>query len=247
MWSDNEDEKPQKKTMDLDDPVDNQGFQINTKFAQRYEHNQKRNELDVLKAKHGADPEKWDEESYDSENGSEDSDAQLLTSKAEMKFASLLDRIKKKDKTLLDGEDEYFKESDFEESDGDGKKKGKKDKKKTLKDVIREDTLRRIDKGESAGSSDEGTGDDIFTKKGKRKGETVAEEQARLKAEFKTQADNFDEKKSKKKKKRDSTSEASSPDGEAFNSDDDILVKKAKSHDSSDSDAEANDKIIQPK
>ena len=69
-----------------------------------------------MKAKHGMDPEKWEEESYDSENGSEDSDGDLLTAKAEMKFASLLDRIKRKDKTLLDGEGEYFKESDFEES-----------------------------------------------------------------------------------------------------------------------------------
>ena len=50
-----------------------------------------------------------------------------------------------------------------------------------------------------------------------------------------------------KKKKNDSSSEASSPDGEAFNSDDDILVKKEKIQESSDSDAEGDDKIIQPK
>ena len=129
-----------------------------------------------MKAKHGMDPEKWEEESYDSENGSEDSDGDLLTAKAEMKFASLLDRIKRKDKTLLDGEGEYFKESDFEESGGEEKGKKKKDKKKTLKDVIREDALNRIEKGESAGSSDEGEQVNIFTKKSKKKGETMAEE-----------------------------------------------------------------------
>ena len=199
-----------------------------------------------MKAKHGGDPEKWEEESYDSENGSEDSEGDLLTSKAEMKFASLLDRIKKKDKTLLDGDGEYFKESDFEENESENssgdKKKSKKDKKakkekkdkksskkKTLKDVIREDALKRIENDESAGgSSDESDDRGIFSRAGGRKGETMAEEQERLKNEFKSKA-GVNEK----------SSEASSRGGE-FNSDDDILIKKEKVSDSSDS-SEDND------
>jgi protein KRI1 len=111
-----------------------------------------------LKAKHGDPYRDENYESYDSENGSEDSDGQLLTSKAETKFATLLGRIKNKDKTLFtETEGEYFNDSDFSESDKGQSKKSKKkaDKKVTLKDVIREDVVRRIDGSEEASESGE--------------------------------------------------------------------------------------------
>lgn len=61
-------------------------------------------------------------------------------------------------------EGEYFKDEDFVP-----KKKDKKDQKKTLKDVIREDAMRKIRDDESAhGSSDE---EHIF-KKSRKQGET---------------------------------------------------------------------------
>ena len=84
---------------------------------------------------------------------------------------------------MLETEGDYFKESDFEESDGEQAKAKKKDKKKTLKDVIREDTLRRIDGADSDAESDSADDSEgkakkasIFQKSKKGKGETVAEE-----------------------------------------------------------------------
>jgi hypothetical protein len=74
MLDSSDDEGNRPKKLDLDE-ADQGGFQINEKFAERFEHNQKRKELEGLKAKHGDNPDLWEQESYDSENGSEDSDA----------------------------------------------------------------------------------------------------------------------------------------------------------------------------
>ena len=100
----------------------------------------------------------------ESDNESEDSDAYLVTEQAESKFVELISRIKKNDQTLLKMEGNYFQDEDFVPE-----VKGKKDKKMTLKDVIREDAMRKIKDDESAhGSSDE---EHIF-KKSRRQGET---------------------------------------------------------------------------
>jgi len=55
-----------------------------------------------LQAKYGHNPDEW-EESYDSENGSEDSEAKMMTSKMDEKFNELMKRIQMKDKAFLDG------------------------------------------------------------------------------------------------------------------------------------------------
>lgn len=56
-----------------------------------------------------------DPEDYSSSSESDDSQAKLLTNKAENKFNELLGRIIKKDKNLYESKGEYFNESDFEE------------------------------------------------------------------------------------------------------------------------------------
>lgn len=197
-----------------DEQIEDQGFSINQKFADKYEHNQKRVELERLEAKYGKQKiSDLKQDSYsESDSESEDSDAYLNTEQAESKFVELISRIKKNDKSLLNMEGNYFEDDDFVPS-----KKAKKDKKKTLKDVIREDAVKKIRDNESASDSEE---DKMFKKT--KKGETQAEEEARLKAEFKKQADG---------------SSVASSHG-VDHSDDDILIKKSKAVDDS-SDEEA--------
>lgn len=157
-------------------------LQINKIFASKYDYNQKRKHIENLEQKYGkdaaAEPE-GDDDYDESEDESDDSDAVLLTNKAERKYMELIARIKSNDKTLHEGDADYFKESDFEESEDDnrGTKQGKK---VTYRDVIRRDALLQINKLDDGGSaededsSDGGNTKSIFTKKSGQ--ETIAEE-----------------------------------------------------------------------
>lgn len=92
--------------------------------------------------------------------------------------------IRANDPKLLQVEGEVFRDEDFEASSGDDDNKASK--KVTYKDLIREDVLKKASKGANEDSSDEESGQ-IFKKK-RGKGETVAEEEERLKREFKDKA-----------------------------------------------------------
>ena len=95
--------------------------------------------------------------------------------------------IRDNDPKLKGLKEELFKESDFEDEDEDEEsddKKKKKSKPVTYKDLIREDVLNHKD-GSESDSSD--TKEDLFKRKNPKK-ETIAEEEARLKAEFKKAA-----------------------------------------------------------
>lgn len=63
----------------------NDELKINEKFKDRFEHNEKRKELERLQAKYGNDPVDEDGSEYSS-SSSEDDDARMLTDKAEHKF-----------------------------------------------------------------------------------------------------------------------------------------------------------------
>ena len=142
-----------------------------------------------------------------------------------MKFAELIKKIRTKDKNLLDDKGEYFNDSDFEvSSQEDGKPK---DKKMTYKDVIRHHALKKMDGNDEDSEDSDSARKDIF-KKGKT-GETMAEEEARLKAEFKNKADSFFV------GKKESDSE------------DDLLVKKPKKDDDSDEERPAVNKTPKSK
>ena len=176
---------------------------INEKFAEKYTHNEKRKEKERLEHKYGNDVES------ESSSEDEDSDAELNTAKFDAKFANLLHRIENNDKTLMQTEGEYFQDDDFEDSDENKVKK--RDKKVTLKDQIRNQTLKKMDSNES-----DSEGEHLFKKKG---GETLAEEQARLKADFKKAAFNSSS---------DDDRESQENSNANYDSDDDILHKKAK-------------------
>ena len=101
-----------------DDDGETGGFNINADFARKYDHNARRNEKERLQDKYGKDESKWDQDGEGSESesdyGSEDSDANMLTEKAETKFKDLIHRIQTKDMTLFtETEGEYFKDADF--------------------------------------------------------------------------------------------------------------------------------------
>lgn len=173
---------------------------INETFAKKFEYNKRRQLLEQGRLKYG-DLLEGDEQSSESESSSsDDSDGELVNAKFEKKFFEVITAIRAGDPSVLTktgdnavGEP-LWKDEDFEES-SDGKLMEKKDRKVTLKDQIRTDALKKIKAGQSASESE----DDVFVKKGK--GLTIAEEQRRLKDDFKAVA-------------------------EKDNSDDEILVKK---------------------
>lgn len=112
--------------------------------------------------------------------------------------------IRENDPKLKQVDGELFKDSDFE-----AEAEGEKEKQKpiTYKDQVRSDILKKARKGSSDGSEDDENDEGLFKKK--TKGETLAEEEARLKREFKVLADddNSDGDDFLKKKKESSDSE----------------------------------------
>lgn len=182
---------------------------INENFARKFEYNKRRQLLEQGRLKYG-DLIEGDEQSSESKSSSsDDSDGELVNAKFEKKFFEVITAIRAGDPSVLTktgdntvGES-LWKDEDFEES-SDEKLIQKKDQKVTLKDQIRSDALKKIKAGQSASESE----DDVFVKKGK--GLTIAEEQRRLKDDFKAVAekDNFDDellvKKQSKRKDSDS-------------------------------------------
>jgi protein KRI1 len=180
-----------KQQLFSDNESEEADLKINKEYADRHQYNEKRKELEKIKEKYGTNPENWGSEEDASSSSEEDSDAELMTTKAQSKVLNLLASIQNKDKhaELLKHEGEYFNDSDFEENDEKSKKRHKKEKKITYKDVIRKEALKKIDKGESSGSSsnsDEDSDDQNHKKsKSKKKDklfeksktETFAEEQ----------------------------------------------------------------------
>lgn len=98
--------------------------------------------------------------------------------------------IRANDPKLKQVEGEVFRDEDFEgEGESSGEDIRKSDKKVTYKDLIREDVLKKASKkgGTAAEDSSEEEGQQLFQRK-LGKGETVAEEEERLKREFKDKA-----------------------------------------------------------
>ncbi len=171
--------KKQLLDSDSDEPEKAQ-LQVNEDFANRFEHNKRREHLEKAKNKYGAkelakmmaEQEGVDAGSaFDSssESSSSEDDAALVTNQVQRKFIETIARIRTNDPTLRNQENDLFVDQDFdEEEEADVSKQTKKI---TYKDMLKEDD------GES---EDE----DMFRNKKPGK-ETAADEQARLKREFK--------------------------------------------------------------
>jgi len=164
-----------------------EGFGHNKEFAAKFEHNRRREILDRAKQKYG---DVLDSDASDVSSSSEDdSDAELLNPKIEHKFIEVLTAIRANDPSikLVKEEDRMFRDKDFDRGVKDSKSKSKGH---FLKDQIREETLKKMgqsDIEDSEGSDGEREG--MFTKIGV----PLAEEEAQLKREFKSKANESDE------------------------------------------------------
>lgn len=172
---------------------------MNENFARRFNHNEQRKELERLQAKYG-DGSEDDEDSEE-----EDSDGEMLNPKLDAKCNDLLRRIRTRDPALKQLDRDFFGDEDFEETHAD---KGEaRQKKMTLKDVERHHVMARM-KGDEEADSD----DDMFTKD--KNVETKADEERRLKSDFKKQLaeDSDGDDLLVQKKKEDSSSDEADED-----------------------------------
>ena len=132
-------------------------LKINEGFAARFEHNAKRKLLEKGKAKYGENFERA-EESSESSSSEDDSEAELLNPRVEQKFLEVLTTIKNDPKKLLSLDKPIFDDDDFEEG-GAGPSKKKSEKPLTLKDQIREHTLKKMKASSSGEDEDDDSSD----------------------------------------------------------------------------------------
>jgi protein KRI1 len=125
-----------KGILDKDIP---EALQVNSKFARSFEAKKRREE--IQKAKERAQELHLYSGSEVSSSESEDSSAELLTSKANSKFLKLMTMIKTSDPALKDPDYKAFSDSDFETSSEKSLKQGKEGKQ--VKPVRYKDQLRQ--------------------------------------------------------------------------------------------------------
>jgi protein KRI1 len=128
--SDNEGVKLPKKTANKAE------FKINDEYAKRFEHNNKRADLQRLEEKYGkgGSEEESDESSTDE---SEDDDAELVTADLDEEIFATLNAIKNKDPRVYDEKVKFYKEFDPENIT----REEKKEKAMTLQDYHRQNLL----------------------------------------------------------------------------------------------------------
>jgi len=183
----------------MDGAQKDEGFdtlKINKNFADRFEHNAKRNEKERLQLKYGKNQEDASDSSSSSE---EDSDAELLNPTIEKKFIEVIHAIRTNDPKLTKSDKPLFDDDDFDDDKGKNKNTVSAKSKFTLKDQIRKHTLQKLDNDQSAsdsGESGEDSDDSEPVEKSKRQnpkesklftkiGTTRNEEEAEIKREFK--------------------------------------------------------------
>jgi protein KRI1 len=121
--------KPKKSAMKAE-------FKINDDFAKRFEHNNKRNDLQRLEERYGkGGPDEESDESSTDE--SEDDDADLVTADLDEEIFATLAAIKNKDPRVYDEKVKFYKEFDPENI----AKEEKKEKAMTLQDYHRQNLL----------------------------------------------------------------------------------------------------------
>jgi len=168
-----------------------------------------------------------DASSSESEEDEEDDDGELINANVEKKFLETIAMIRTNDPKLKAVEGELFNDDDFEAS-SDGEVKAAK--KVTYKDLIREDVLNKAKHGDQDSSDD----DQMFTNKPLKGGETLFEEEQRLKREFKEKArieepaEESDEDFLKKKRNEESGAEEDSIPEDIENLKPDKVLKVAK-------------------
>ncbi|KAK4455868.1 KRI1-like family-domain-containing protein [Podospora aff. communis PSN243] len=138
------------------------GLKINQEYARRFEHNKKREELQRLQEKYGANGDEGSESSSDDET--EDDEGILVTEELDAEISAVLQAIKNKDPRIYDKDAVFYKEFNPET---DLPQREKKEKPMFLRDYHRERYL----------AGDVGADDDEDSSKPK----TYVQEQADLK------------------------------------------------------------------
>jgi protein KRI1 len=173
-----------------EDEKGSSGIRINKKFAGKYEERKRREELQ--RGKDLLDEDEDDESS----SSDEDEDAELLTTAIDKDILKTITAIRSKDPSIYDAKKDWFAEKEA----SDGQTKAKKTKKMTVSDVIREQTLDKMNRPE--GEADpEGEGDDSSEEDDSDAEMTYDEEQAQLKRSFMDLAAGEDSRMGKSKKK----------------------------------------------
>ena len=167
-------------------------LKINKSFASEFEKRKRQQEL--INSKHN--PQYFSDD--DSSSGeSEDEDAELLTTKVDLQILKTINALRNKDDSIYQKDTKFFKEVQNASSDSDGDV-AKKRKPKTYKDMVREEILEKMEKGEDAGSDgdDEKVQDILRSRQQNHKMEKLEydEEQKALRADFmKGDSDSNDE------------------------------------------------------
>lgn len=111
------------------------GLKINQEFARRFEHNKKREELQRLQEKYGANGE--DSSGSSSDDETEDDEGLLVTEDLDAEISATLQAIKNKDPRIYDKEAVFYKSFD-PETDAPLGEEEKEDKPLFLRDYHRE-------------------------------------------------------------------------------------------------------------
>eukprot|EP00985_Skeletonema_marinoi_P004644 scaffold2012_cov128-Skeletonema_marinoi.AAC.10 len=118
------------------------GFNINAKFAREYEQRKRREELTKhRKVNFDLDGNENDDGSSSSE--SEDEEGELLTPHLDAQIVKTLKALRRKDDSVYDKNATFYAKGD--DSDDDESSGDKKMKRKTYKDVVREQILEQMD------------------------------------------------------------------------------------------------------
>jgi protein KRI1 len=135
---------------------------INKKFATEYEKRKRQQEL-VNARQEGED---YDDSDYSSsEDESEDENAELLTEKVDLQILKTIKALRTKDESIYNKNQKFFEDQDdnlpvvHEHSES-----KKKSKKKIYKDVVREQILEKMERGEEA-SDDEESENEIISRR----------------------------------------------------------------------------------
>ena len=135
------------------------GFNINAKFAREYEQRKRREELTKhRKVNFDLDGNENDDGSSSSE--SEDEEGELLTPHLDAQIVKTLKALRRKDDSVYDKNATFYAKGD--DSDDDESSGDKKMKRKTYKDVVREQILEQMDDEDGNGkkkSADGAAGD----------------------------------------------------------------------------------------
>ena len=165
---------------DSDTPVK---LSINKKFATEYEKRKRHQEL-VNARKEGEDIDDSDYSS--SEDESEDEDAALLTEKVDLQILKTIKALRTKHESIYNKNQRFFEDQEDNSSSGlETNEHKSKQKKKVYKDVIREQILEKMERGDDI-NDDEESENEIITR---RNIESVSkleydEEQKAIRAEF---------------------------------------------------------------